>query len=211
MIKILIADDHPVVREGLKQILSQAPDMQVVEEALTGHEVIEKVMSGREIDLLMLDFEMPGRDGFEVLKEIRYMKPDLPVLMLSVYPEDQIAVRALKMGASGYLNKVAAPKELVNALRKIHSGGKYVSDSLAEKLARGLSEGSEDAPHEKLSDREFQTMRLIVSGKEMEEIAEEMFISIKTVRTYRDRILEKLNMKNNVELTHYAIKHKLFE
>lgn len=211
MIKILIADDHPVVREGLKQILSQAPDMQVVEEALTGHEVIEKVMSGKEIDLLMLDFEMPGRDGFEVLKEIRYMKPDLPVLMLSVYPEDQIAVRALKMGASGYLNKVAAPKELVNALRKIHSGGKYVSDSLAEKLARGLSEGSEDAPHEKLSDREFQTMRLIVSGKEMEEIAEEMFISIKTVRTYRDRILEKLNMKNNVELTHYAIKHKLFE
>lgn len=210
MIKIIIADDHPVVREGLKQIISQANDMKVIDEALDGNEVLEKVAS-KDFDLVMLDFEMPGRDGFDVLKELQRTKPDLPVLMLSVHPEDHIAVRALKMGASGYMNKVTAPKELVNAIRKIISGGKYVSAALTEKLVLGLTSKEPEAPHEKLSDREFQTLRLIVSGKDVEEIAEEMFISVKTVRTYRDRILEKLNMKNNVELTHYAIKHKLFE
>ncbi|MDP4173440.1 MAG: response regulator transcription factor [Bacteroidota bacterium] len=210
MIKIIIADDHPVVREGLKQIISQSKEMIVVDEAFDGSEVLEK-LDKIECDVLMLDFEMPGRDGFDVLKDIQRLRPELPVLMLSVHPEDQIALRALRMGAAGYLNKVAAPKELVNAIKKIYSGGKYVSSSLAEKLVIGLTSKEPEAPHEKLSDREFQTLRLIVSGKDVEEIAEEMFISVKTVRTYRDRILEKLNMKNNVELTHYAIKHKLFD
>jgi DNA-binding NarL/FixJ family response regulator len=210
MIRIIIADDHPVVREGLKQIISQSKEMTVVDEALDGSEVLEK-LDKVECDVLMLDFEMPGRDGFDVLKDIQRLRPELPVLMLSVHPEDQIALRALRMGAAGYLNKVAAPKELVNAIKKIYSGGKYVSSSLAEKLVLGLTSKEPEAPHEKLSDREFQTLRLIVSGKDVEEIADEMFISVKTVRTYRDRILEKLNMKNNVELTHYAINHKLFD
>lgn len=210
MIKLLIADDHPVVREGLKQIVSQSKDINVAGEALDGNEVLEKV-AGEDWDVVMLDFEMPGRDGFDVLREIQRIKPGLPVLMLSVHPEDQLAVRALKMGAAGYMNKVAAPKELVNAVKKIYEGGKYVSAALAEKLVRGLSSKSDDEPHNLLSDREFQTLRLIVSGKDVEEIADEMFISVKTVRTYRDRILEKLKLKNNVELTHYALKHKLLD
>lgn len=210
MIKLLIADDHPVVREGLKQIVSQSKDINVAGEALDGNEVLEKI-SSEDWDVVMLDFEMPGRDGFDVLKEIQRIKPGLPVLMLSVHPEDQLAVRALKMGAAGYMNKVTAPKELVNAVVKIYNGGKYVSPALAEKLVRNLSSKSEDEPHTLLSDREFQTLRLIVAGKEVEEIADEMFISVKTVRTYRDRILEKLKLKNNVELTHYALKHKLLD
>lgn len=208
MIKILIADDHPVVREGLKGIIARASDMQVGGEALNGQEVLQKVAE-EEWDVVVLDIGMPGRDGLEVLKDIHGEKPELPVLMLSMYPEDQVAVRALKAGAAGYMSKETAPKELVNALRKIHAGGKYVSATLAEKLAAGLEEHAQAAPHELLSNREFQVLRLIASGKEAQEIAEELFISVKTVRTYRDRIQEKLNLKNDVELAHYAIQHRL--
>jgi DNA-binding NarL/FixJ family response regulator len=208
MIKILIADDHPVVREGLKGIIARASDMQIGGEALNGQEVLQKIAE-EEWDVVVLDIGMPGRDGLEVLKDIHGEKPELPVLMLSMYPEDQVAVRALKAGAAGYMSKETAPKELVNAIRKIHAGGKYVSATLAEKLAAGLEEHAQAAPHELLSNREFQVLRLIASGKEAQEIAEELFISVKTVRTYRDRIQEKLNLKNDVELAHYAIQHRL--
>lgn len=207
MIKILIADDHPVVREGFKQIISKADDLIVAGEALSGFEVLDKVRE-ENFDVLVLDLSMPGKDGLEVLKDLKIIKPDLPVLILSMHPEDQVAIRTFKSGASGYLNKESAPGELVNAIRKIYSGGKYVSPALAEQLVTDFDKKTED-PHEALSDREFQVFRYIASGMDVDEIAEELFISVKTVRTYRDRILEKLKLKNNVEIAHYAIKHKL--
>jgi DNA-binding NarL/FixJ family response regulator len=208
MIKILIADDHPVVREGLQGIIVRASDMKIGGEALNGQEVLQKVAE-EAWDVVVLDIGMPGRDGLEILKDLHREKPELPVLMLSMYPEDQVAVRALKAGAAGYMNKETAPKELVHAIRKVHAGGKYVSPALAEKLAASLVSDSNTAPHELLSNREFQVLRLIASGKEVHEIADELFLSVKTVRTYRDRILEKLNLKNDVELAHHAIQHHL--
>lgn len=210
MIKILIADDHPVVREGLKQIISKAEDMTVQGEALNGNETIEMIKTG-EWDVVVLDIAMPGRDGLDVLKEIRAAKPKLPVLILSVHPEEQIAVRTLKLGASGYMNKEAAPKELVNAIRKVYSGSKYVSSSLAEKIVSSLDSNASDDPNQILSDREFQVMRMIASGKNVNEIADELFISVKTVRTYRERILQKLKLKNDVEIARYALKNRLLE
>ncbi|NUO83716.1 response regulator transcription factor [candidate division KSB1 bacterium] len=210
MIKILIADDHPVVREGLRQILARSSDMTVGGEALNGQEVMEKI-AAEEWDVLVLDIGMPGRDGLEVLKDVHREQPDLPVLVLSMYPEEQVAVRALKAGAAGYMNKETAPKELVNAIKKIYDGGKYVSAALAEKLASSLDTHAKAEPHETLSDREFQVFRLLASGKEANEIAEELFISVKTVRTYRDRIHEKLHLKNDVELARYAMKYGLLE
>lgn len=208
MIKILIADDHPVVREGLKQIISKASDMTVTAEALNGQEALTKIES-ENFDVIVLDVGMPGRDGLETLKDIRKIHQKLPVLILSMYPEDQVAVRALNAGASGYMNKETAPAELVNAIRKIHLGGKYVSETLAEQFASGLYMRAKETPQEQLSDREFQVLRMIASAKSANEIADELFISVKTVRTYRDRILEKLNLKNDVELTHFAIKNNL--
>jgi DNA-binding NarL/FixJ family response regulator len=208
MIKILIADDHPVVREGLKGIIERAAEMKIGGEALNGQEVLQKITE-EEWDVVVLDIGMPGRDGLEILKDVHREKPELPVLMLSVYPEEQVAIRALKAGAAGYMNKETAPKELVNAIKKIHGGGKYVSAALAEKLAASLDARAETAPHELLSNREFQVLRLIASGKEAQEIAEELFISVKTVRTYRDRVLEKLDLKNDVELALYAMQHRL--
>jgi DNA-binding NarL/FixJ family response regulator len=210
MIKILIADDHPVVREGLKQILARASDMTVGGEAVNGQEVLEKI-AAEEWDVVVLDIGMPGRDGLEVLKDIHREQPDLPVLVLSMYPEEQVAIRALKAGAAGYMNKETAPKELVNAIKKIYGRGKYVSPALAEKLASQLDAHTHNAPHEALSDREFQVFRQLASGKEVQEIADELFISVKTVRTYRDRIHEKLNLKNDVELARYAMQHGLAE
>ena len=206
--KILIADDHPIVREGMKQIIAKASDMTIGGEALNGQETLARI-EAEEFDAVVLDINMPGRDGLEILKEIRKSRPTLPVLLLSMYSEDQVAVRALKAGASGFLNKESAPRELVQALRKIIGGGKYVSEALAEKLALGLDANLKAAEHEELSDREFQVLKMIASGKEVGEIAEELFISVKTVRTYRDRIMEKMNLKNDVELARYAIKNNL--
>jgi two-component system, NarL family, invasion response regulator UvrY len=206
--KILIADDHPIVREGMKQIIAKASDMTIGGEALNGQQTLE-LIAAEEFDAVVLDINMPGRDGLEILKEIRRSRPTLPVLLLSMYSEDQVAVRALKAGASGFLNKESAPRELVHALRKIIGGGKYVSEALAEKLALGLDANLKAAQHEDLSDREFQVLKMIASGKEVGEIAEELFISVKTVRTYRDRIMEKMNLKNDVELARYAISHNL--
>lgn len=208
MIKIIIADDHPVVRKGLKQILSEETDVELVKEARNDSEVLN-LLHAHDWDAVVLDITMPGRGGLELLTELKRLRPKLPVLVLTVHPEDQYAVRALKEGASGYMNKESAPEELVQAIRKIIRGGKYVSAALAEKLASMI--GAEAQPHENLSIREYQVMLLIASGKTISEIAEEMSLSIKTISTYRTRILEKMEMTNNVELARYAMKHNLIQ
>ncbi len=210
MIKILVADDHAVVREGVKQILSETADMVVAAEASSAQEVLNKVWENN-YDLVLLDISMPGRGGLDVLKQLKDEKPGLPVLILSIYPEEQYAVRALRAGASGYLTKESAPDELIAAIRKISQGGKYVSASLAEKLAFDMEIGAEKPPHEMLSDREYQVMCMIAKGKTVKEIAGELSLSVKTISTYRSRILDKMRMKGNAELTRYAIKNSLIE
>jgi DNA-binding NarL/FixJ family response regulator len=210
MMKILIADDHAVVREGLKQILSESSEMVVTAEASTGPEVLEEIGKD-DFDLVVLDIAMPGRGGLDILKEIKNKKPRLPVLILSMYPEEQYAVRVLKAGASGYMTKESAPHELINAIKQISKGKKYVSPSLAEKLALDLEITTGRPLHESLSDREYQVMCMIASGKTLKEIAEQLSLSIKTISTYRSRILEKMNMKSNAELTHHAIKNRLVD
>lgn len=210
MIRILIADDHAIVREGLKQIVAESSDMAVAGEAANGQEVLEQV-SKNDWDLLLLDIAMPGRGGLDILKQLRCERPELPVLMLSMYPEEQYAVRALKAGASGYLTKESAPEELIAAIRKVSQGGKYVSSSLAEKLAVYLETDHEKPVHELLSDREYQVMLMIASGKTVKQIADELSLSVKTISTYRSRTLRKMEMKNNAEITYYAIKQALVE
>jgi two-component system, NarL family, invasion response regulator UvrY len=208
MIKILVADDHPIVRQGLKQILSEYPDLTVADEAGTGKDVLVKV-GKKDFDIVLLDISMPGRNGLDILKELKAKKPKLPVLVLSIYPEDQYAVRVLKLGAAGYLTKESVPEDLVAAIRKVARGRKYVSNSLAEKLATDLEINAEKAPHENLSDREYQVMSMIASGKRLKEVAEELSLSIKTISTYRSRIMEKMNMRNNAELIRYALQNGL--
>ena len=210
MIKILIADDHAIVREGLKQIISETLDMVVAAEASNGEDVLEKV-SANKYDVVLLDISMPGRSGLDILRQLKIEKPKLPVMMLSVHPEEQYAVRALRAGASGYLTKESAPDELIAALRKISQGRKYVSSSLAEKLAYELGIDVKKLRHEVLSDREFQVMCMFASGKTVKEIAAELSISIPTIRTYRIRILEKMKMKNIAEIIHYAVKQGLVD
>jgi len=210
MIKILIADDHAVVREGLKQIISETPDMRVTDEADNGQEVLNKV-SEHHYDVVLLDITMPGRSGLDILKQLKSKKPKLPVLMLSVHPEEQYAVRTLKAGASGYLTKGSATDELIAAIRKISIGKKYVSSSLAEKLAFDLDLDYEKPRHEILSDREYQVMSMIASGKTVKEIADELSLSVQTISTYRSRILEKMKLKNNAEIIYYAVKQGLVE
>lgn len=209
-IQILIADDHPVVRAGLKQILADNPDIVVGGEAVDAQEVIEKIRE-EEWDVVILDYAMPGGSGLETLKEIKRIKPDMPILMLSMYSEDQLAVRCLKAAASGYLAKESAPEELVKAIRKVRSGGKYVSSSLAEKLATAVESENKKPAHEILSDREYQVLCFIASGKKIKDIARELTLSERTVRTFRARLLEKMGLKNDVELTHYAIKNSLLK
>lgn len=210
MIKILIVDDHPIVRRGLKQILSEELDMGVFGEAQNSQEVLEHVQK-QDWDIVVLDITMPGRGGIDILKELKDERPKLPVLMLSMHPEDQYAVRALKAGASGYITKGNVPEELVKAIRKIVGGGRYVSPTLAEKLAAMLGMETENALHDTLSNREYQVMVMIGSGKRINEIAQELSLSVKTIGTYRERILEKMKMKNNAELMHYVIENKLVE
>ena len=210
MIKILIADDHAIVREGLKQIVAETADIIVADEATSGHEALEKVWDN-EYDVVILDISMPGRDGVDILKQLRGHKPHLPILVLSMHPEEQYAVRVLKAGAAGYLTKESAPDELITAIRRVSTGRKYVSSSLAEKLAFDLEHDAKKPRHEILSDREYQVMCMIASGKRVQEIAEELCLSVKTVSTYRARILEKMKMTNNAELMRYAMKHELVE
>jgi two-component system invasion response regulator UvrY len=208
MIKIIIADDHAIVREGLKQIISDVSDMVVTGEAASGHEVIDKIHKNN-YDVVVLDISMPGANVLDVIKEIKRQRPDLPILVLSIHPEEQYAMRVLKAGVSGYLTKKSAPDELITAIRKVSKQKKYISTSLAELMVSGLSKNYKNQPHEVLSDREHQIMCLIASGMSAKEIAEKLGLSGKTVSTYRSRVLRKMNMKNNTEFTHYAIKHKL--
>ena len=210
MIRVLIADDHPIVRQGLRQILSEIPDMVVAGEAVNGQETLDQVRAGGW-DVLVLDITMPDRSGLDILKELKHQQPDLPVLVLSIHAEEQFAVRLLKAGASGYLTKENAPDELVKAIRKVVDGGKYISQSLAESLAFSLDVTSDRPRHETLSDREFQVMQLMASGKTLTEIAEELSLSAKTVSTYRSRLLEKMNLKTNAEIVRYAIENGLVE
>jgi len=210
-IRILIADDHAIVREGLKQILADTRDMVVTGAAENGNDAIKIARRG-ECDVLLLDISMSDRNGIDVLKQIRKEAPQLAVLMLSMYREDQYAIRSLKAGAAGYLNKQSAPAELVNAIRQVAAGRKYVSPALAQELARHVGdEHRELAPHETLSDREYQTMIMIASGKTVSDIAAELSLSVKTISMYRSRLLQKMKLRHNAELTHYAIKNNLVE
>jgi DNA-binding NarL/FixJ family response regulator len=208
MIKVLIADDHTLVRKGLKQILLDTKDIESVDEAGNGKETLNKV-NRKKYDLVLLDITLPGRSGIDVLKQIKLSKPRLPVLILSMHPEEQYAVRSLRAGAAGYLTKESAPHELIDAIRKVANGGKYITSSLAEKLASELGADMEKPPHEILSDREYQVMCMIASGQTAMEIAETLNLSVKTISTHRARILKKMHMDNNAQITHYAIKNNL--
>ena len=207
-IRILIADDHPIVREGYKKILTSQPDMDVTWEAGNCQEVLDLIQK-KDFELILLDISMPGRSGLEILKELRSRKPHLPVMILSIYPEEQYAVRAFRDGASGYLTKASTPKELISAIRKVSQGGRYVTEALAEKLTYFLHGDADKVPHEKLSDREYQVMLLIASGKTVTQIADELCLSVKTISTYRRHILEKMQFTTNAEITMYAIQNKL--
>ncbi len=208
MTRVLIADDHAIFREGLRQILEDAADLEVVEEASRGQEVLDKIEKN-EYDLILLDIAMPGLSGLDTLKLIKGRKPKMKVLVLSMYPEEQYAVRAIKAGASGYITKAGASEELLGAIRKVLSGGKYITSSVADKLFSDLEPEPGHPLHELLSDREYQILCLIASGKTVSEIADSLALSVKTVSTHRGHILEKMKMKSNAELTNYAIKQNL--
>ncbi len=211
MIKILIADDHPVVRRGLKQILADFPDMAVEGEAGDGYEVLDKVTQG-DYDLVLLDVSMPKINGIDILNIwAREGRQRPKVLVLSIYPEEQYAIRALKAGALGYVTKNTAPTELVTAIRKVAFGDKYVSPSLAEKLAGYLNVDTGKQLHDMLSNRELQVLTMIARGKTAKEISSELVLSIKTVSTYRARLLEKLQLKNNAQIMQYAMQNQLLE
>ena len=208
MIRVVIADDHAILRQGLRQILSAQPDMEVVGEAANYAEVMQQVRR-EECDVLLLDIAMPGKNGIETLKQVKHEYPKLPVLMLSMYPEDQYAVRALKAGAAGYLNKVSAADQLVHALRQPARGRRYITAEPADSLAASLTGDQETPAHELLSDREFQTLCQIAAGKTLAQIGDELAVSPKTISVYRARLLAKLKLTTNAELTRYAIENKL--
>ncbi len=208
MLRILIADDHSVVRKGLRQILLDEFPTAKIEEVPDAEELIKKVMSDKW-DVVVSDLSMPGRSGLDALQQIKLSFPQLPVLILSIHPEEQYALRALKSGASGYLSKDTAPDELVKAVQKVLLGKKYISQSIAEKLANNFSSDSTLFPHENLSDREFDVMKLLANGKSVSEIADMLFLSVTTVSTYRARVMVKMNLKSNADLTKYALENKL--
>jgi DNA-binding NarL/FixJ family response regulator len=208
MIRVLIVDDHAVVRRGIRQILADAGDIRVVDEAATEQEAIDKTRAGG-CDLVLLDLSLPGRGGLEVLKELHEEFPRLPVLVLTMHPEEQYAVRTIRAGAAGYLTKQSAPEELVRAVRQVVAGKRYLTATVAERLAEELEHKDERAPHERLSDREHQIFLMIASGKTVSEIAEELALSVKTVSTYRARLLEKMQLRTNAELTRYAFERGL--
>ena len=210
MIRVLIADDHSILRRGLAQIISETKDIQVCGEAETGAQAV-RLAREQPVDVILLDITMPDRNGLDTLKQLKKEKPKLAVLMLSMHTEEAYALRAIKAGASGYLSKASAPPLLVTAIRQVASGRRYISPAVAEELAGTIADGSDRAPHETLSDREYETMRLIASGKTLSEIAREMSLSAKTVSVYRARLLQKMKLKNNSELTHYALKNQLVD
>jgi DNA-binding NarL/FixJ family response regulator len=208
VIRILIADDHEMFREGIKRICEDNPDIAVAGEAGNGNEVLDKITE-EDFDLLLLDIAMPGLNGLDTLKQLKTLKPRLPVLVLSMYPEDEYAIRAIKAGAAGYLTKGKASRELMEAIKKISSGGNYIDATVAEKLIFDTKPAQSKPPHETLSDREYQIFSLIVRGKKVGEIADELSLSVKTVSTYKVRILDKMEMKSTAELVRYAIDHEL--
>lgn len=205
---IIIADDHPVVRAGLRQILAESGEIRQIAEASDGQDLLEKLKKTR-YDIILLDITMPGRNGLEILKELRILYPSTPVLVLSVHPEEQYALRVIRSGAAGYLTKETAPENLLEAIRRILGGKKYITPEIAEILAASLDGKGDLAPHLRLSDREFETLRMIAQGKSLTEIAGEMFLNVKTISTYRRRILDKMNMKSTAELVNYAVKNGL--
>lgn len=208
MLNILIADDHSVVRRGLKQIILEEFPTANIDEATDADMLFKKVMKG-EWDVVISDLSMPGRSGLEALQQIKLHNPKVPVLILSVHAEEHYAIRVLKAGASGYLNKESAPDELIKAIHRVLMGKKYITPSIAERLASGLDKNSEKAPHEILSDREFEVLKFIAAGRSVSDIAELLSLSVTTVSTFRARIMTKMNLKTNADLTLYAIEHKL--
>jgi len=207
VLRVLIADNHPVVREGLRQIFATTSDILLAAEASNGTETLWKVRQGN-IDVVLLDISLPGQDGIEVLKQLKHERPRVPVLMFTIHPEADYAVRSLRAGASGYIVKDVAPAQLIEAVRQVGKGGRYITPAVAEQLAFMLLSDTQN-PHERLSDREFRVLCLIAAGETNAEIAAELGISPKTVSTYRGRILEKMDMRTNAELTHYAIQRGL--
>lgn len=210
MIKVFIVDDHEIIREGLKKILKEESDLIVVGEAQNGDEVLQNIKN-IDADIMLLDMNMPGRSGLDLLGDIKGLKPEMHILVLSIHPEDKFALRTLKSGASGYLCKDTALEELVVAIRKVYTKGRYLSTTLAEQLAFDFMPEKDQMPHEQLSNREQEIMIMLASGKKVKDIAAELQLSISTVFTYRVRIFEKLKIKSNVELTHYAITNKLVD
>jgi DNA-binding NarL/FixJ family response regulator len=210
MINIVIVDDHAILRRGLSQIISESGDMKVVGEAETSAQAL-RLIRETPCDVMLLDITLPDRNGIETLKLVRKEMPKLQVLMLSMHPENQYALRALKAGAAGYLTKQSAAAQLVSAIRQVNSGRKYVTPAVAEELANSFDRDNERPAHELLSMREYQTMCMIASGKSLTEMAAQMSLSVKTVSVYRARVLEKMHLKNNAEITHYAIKNQLVE
>jgi DNA-binding NarL/FixJ family response regulator len=210
MIQVLIADDHAIVRRGLRQIIAETADLNVIAEVASAQETLIAADEKRA-DVLVLDLCMPDRNGFDILRELRHKTPKLAVLILSVHPEHQFAIRTLKAGAAGYLTKESAPDELVTAIRKVASGGRYISSGMADLLATHVTIPSSSYPHEKLSDREFQVLRMIAAGHQTGEIASTLMLSVKTVSTYRTRILEKMQLRTSAEIIRYAFDHQLVD
>ena len=210
MIRVLLADDHPIVRAGLKEILADTGDITVAGEATNGQEVMEQVR-GREFDVAVLDMSMPGRSGIELIKQLKGEYPRLPILILSMHKEEQYAVRAIKTGAAGYLTKESAAELLIGAVRKVAAGGVFISPTVAERLALEYGPLREEAPHTKLSDREYQIFQMIVAGTTITAIADALSLSVKTVSTHKSRILQKMGKSSSAELIHYAIEHQLFD
>lgn len=208
MTRVLIADDHAVVRQGLRQILASTDDMTLAGEAQSGQHVLH-LLEENEFDVVVLDISMPGSSGLDILGRLKEVQPGPRVLVLSIHPEDQYAMRVLRAGADGYLTKEAAPDELIAAIRKVARGGKYVSSSLAEKLAQELEVEGRGTAYQALSNREFEVLRRIASGNTISDIADDMRLSIKTISTYRSRILDKLGLRNNLEIVRYALQHGL--
>jgi len=210
MIRLVLADDHTIVREGLKQLLGAAGDLQVVGEAQNGHEVIERIRA-LDFDVLLPDMSMPGKSGIELIKQVRSEKPKLKILVLSMHEEHQYAVRAIRAGAAGYLTKESASRQLVDAIRKVASGGAFISSEVAQQLALGAMPGATGPLHATLSDREFQIFQLIASGKSVSDIAERLNLSVKTVSTHKANVLQKMNMSTQAELIRYALTHRLVD
>jgi DNA-binding NarL/FixJ family response regulator len=207
-IKVLVADDHEIVRQGLKTIISEHSDLSIAGEAENGNQVL-KILKKTKVDVVLLDFDMPEKNGLDTLIELKALYPKLPVMILSIFPEDHYGTRFLKAGASGYLQKSSATDQLIDAIRKVFNGGKYISSALTDRLVTNLNRDHERPLHESLTDREFQVFCLLATGKKLKEIADELYLSINTISTYRSRILQKMDMSSNADVIRYAIKNKL--